>query len=162
MSQIRDDLNYLKRWYAWHESWAHIEGRPIIFVYNEGGCEVADRWMGANNGEWFIVLKLFEGHQNCQFQPDQWHEYAPAAAVVTKPGFSFAVSPGFWRADKTSPTLPRVREQAWRANIAEMVNSNENWQLITTFNEWGEGTTVESAQEWASASGYGIKLQCSS
>ena len=36
-----------------------------------------------------------------------------------------------------------------------MVKTNEPLQLITTFNEWGEGTAVESAQEWASASGYG-------
>jgi len=29
---------------------------------------------------------------------------------------------------------------------------------VTTFNEWGEGTSVESAQEWSSASGYGSYL----
>jgi hypothetical protein len=39
-----------------------------------------------------------------------------------------------------------------------MVNSGAPWQLVTTFNEWGEGTAVESAQEWASASGYGTYL----
>ena len=39
-----------------------------------------------------------------------------------------------------------------------MVASNEPWQLVTTFNEWGEGTIVESAQEWATASGYGQYL----
>ena len=26
-----------------------------------------------------------------------------------------------------------------------MVASNAPWQLVTTFNEWGEGTAVESA-----------------
>ncbi len=39
-----------------------------------------------------------------------------------------------------------------------MVASNEKWQLVATFNEWGEGTIVESAQQWASASGYGQYL----
>jgi len=29
---------------------------------------------------------------------------------------------------------------------------------VTTMNEWGEGTSVESASEWASASGYGTYL----
>jgi hypothetical protein len=29
---------------------------------------------------------------------------------------------------------------------------------VTTFNEWGEGTAVESATEWASPSGYGAYL----
>jgi hypothetical protein len=39
-----------------------------------------------------------------------------------------------------------------------MVASHEPWQLVTTFNEWGEGTAVESATEWASPSGYGAYL----
>jgi hypothetical protein len=39
-----------------------------------------------------------------------------------------------------------------------MVASREPWQLVTTFNEWGEGTSVESASEWSSASGYGAYL----
>jgi hypothetical protein len=29
-----------------------------------------------------------------------------------------------------------------------MIASQEPWQLITTFNEWGEGTSVEPASEW--------------
>jgi acid phosphatase type 7 len=39
-----------------------------------------------------------------------------------------------------------------------MVASNANWQLVTTFSEWGEGTIVEPAAEWVSASGYGQYL----
>ena len=32
------------------------------------------------------------------------------------------------------------------------------WHLVLTFNEWGEGTSVESAREWATPSGYGAYL----
>jgi hypothetical protein len=39
-----------------------------------------------------------------------------------------------------------------------MLASGERFQLITSFNEWGEGTAIESAPEWASASGYGAYL----
>jgi hypothetical protein len=39
-----------------------------------------------------------------------------------------------------------------------MVASGANYQLIISLNEWGEGTAVESAQEWASPSGYGVYL----
>ena len=39
-----------------------------------------------------------------------------------------------------------------------MVASREQWQLVTTFNEWGEGTAVEGATEWQSSSGYGAYL----
>jgi hypothetical protein len=39
-----------------------------------------------------------------------------------------------------------------------MVASNARWQLVLTFNEWPEGTSIESAHEWASPSGYGVYL----
>ena len=29
---------------------------------------------------------------------------------------------------------------------------------MTTYNEWGEGTAVEPATEWASPSGFGVYL----
>ena len=39
-----------------------------------------------------------------------------------------------------------------------MVDSDAAWQLLTTFNEWGEGTAAEGASEWSSDSGYGFYL----
>jgi hypothetical protein len=39
-----------------------------------------------------------------------------------------------------------------------MVASKAPFQLVATFDEWGEGTSVESASEWASGSGYGAYL----
>jgi hypothetical protein len=68
---IKEDLDYLKKWFAWHPAWAHIDQRPVIFVFNEGGCDVADRWMKASGGEWYVVLKLFMGFTDCQTQPDR-------------------------------------------------------------------------------------------
>ena len=39
-----------------------------------------------------------------------------------------------------------------------MVSSNAQFQLVTTFNEWGEGTAVENSAEWTSNSGNGHYL----
>jgi len=39
-----------------------------------------------------------------------------------------------------------------------MVTSGQSWQLITSFNEWGEGTSVEGATQWATPSGQGAYL----
>lgn len=36
-----------------------------------------------------------------------------------------------------------------------MAASKAQFQLVTTFNERGEGTAVEPATEWASVSGFG-------
>ena len=46
----------------------------------------------------------------------------------------------------------------WAQDIANMVNSHEPWQLVTTFNEWMEGTSIEGATEWASTSGQGVYM----
>lgn len=155
VDQLRYDLAYIKKWFAWHESWAHIDGKPLIFVWNHNSCDVPARWIEAANGEWYVVPKLWGDHDECPTQPDHWHQYGPAKAVVHQPGYSFSVSPGFYHATADSARLPRVSMEDWRSNVQHMVDSNEPWQLITTFNEWGEGTAVESADEWATTSGFG-------
>jgi hypothetical protein len=157
-SKIKQDLDYLKKWFAWHEAWAHIDGRPVIFVYNEKGCEVARRWKTASNGEWYVVLKLFKGFRECSVQPDSWHQYGPADAVIELEAFSYSISPGFWRADIDTPLLPRLNETTWRKNVKNMVASDQPWQLITTFNEAGEGTMIEASRHWDSDTGYGFYL----
>lgn len=161
---IKDDLDYLKKWFTWHPAWAYVDNRPVIFVYNEGGgvnegCDVVNRWMKASDGEWYIVLKVFEGYYKCKNQPDSWHQYAPGKDAMDKP-YSFGVSPGFWRAYDNEPKLERVSKQKFCANVQEMAQSSAQWHLITTFNEAGEGTMVESSEEWKSSSGYGYYLDC--
>jgi hypothetical protein len=47
---------------------------------------------------------------------------------------------------------------AWETAAKDMVASRARFQLVTTFNEWGEGTAVESARQWQSASGFGTYL----
>ena len=156
--ELRKDLDYLRKWFAWHETWAHVDGRPLIFVYNEVSCDVSARWVSASNGDWYVVLKLFKGFEHCLFQPDAWHQYGPGSAANVKEGHSFSISPGFWRADISSPSLPRLSENEWRQVVTDMVDSNESLQLLTTFNEWGEGTAAEGAKEWRSDSGFGYYL----
>jgi hypothetical protein len=46
----------------------------------------------------------------------------------------------------------------FQADLARQVASGARWQLVTTFNEWGEGTAVEPSREWESESGHGTYL----
>ena len=72
VSKLVSDLEYLKKWFAWHPSFAHKDGKPVIFVYNNDGCEEANRWHQANlNNEWYVVLKVFKDYQKCQDQPER-------------------------------------------------------------------------------------------
>jgi hypothetical protein len=162
VEEIRNDLAYLKKWYAWHPSYAHIDGRPLIFVYNEKGCDVARRWSEASQGEWYVVLKIFPKALDCEFQPDAFHQYGVGEkdGTIHNPSHSFVLSPGFWRADKDTPMVPRVDASTFCENTKRMVKSNEPWQLIVSFSEAGEGTMIEPSPEWQSTSGYGSYLDC--
>jgi hypothetical protein len=69
------------------------------------------------------------------------------------------ISPGFKHADPNKTAfLERASEELWTDLVKEMVGSGVNWQLITSYNEWGEGTSVESALDWQTESGFGMYL----
>jgi hypothetical protein len=165
---IAADLHYLRSTYGGVNSALAMMpgGRMLVFVYNAGdldtakGCATVTRWKQAQDilqqqyGEGvYVDLKLFRAYQTC---PDSasiggWHQYGPASAVQDASrapgGGSFAISPGFWKsgvAFGTAPFLGRDRAR-WQAGIAAMNASGAKWQLITTYNEWGEGTAIESS-----------------
>jgi hypothetical protein len=158
VNTLNADLVYLRNQYGNDPAYLRINGRFVVFVYADAndGCEMADRWSQANTVNAYIVLKVFPGYQNCSSQPDGWHQYAPAKAADSQSHYSYTISPGFWKVGE-DPRLDR-NLSTWRQNINDMVASAADFQLITTFNEWGEGTAVESADEWASSSGYGAYL----
>ncbi len=157
-SQIQADLTYIRDHYGSDPSFLRVNGRFVVFVYADAndGCGMADRWTQGNTVGAFIVLKVFSGYLNCASQPDGWHQYSPAVAEDHQGSFSFSISPGFWlvgNAVRLSRDLTR-----WTQNVKDMIASGSRWQLVTTFSEWGEGTAVEPATEWASTSGYGQYL----
>ncbi|MEP6753145.1 MAG: hypothetical protein ABI959_10410 [Candidatus Dormiibacterota bacterium] len=154
--QIAADLEYIRSHYSHQPGYLRVEGRPVLFVYADGadGCGMSARWKQANTLGFYVALKVFPGFRACASQPDGWHQYAPAGAADSQPGFSFTISPAFWKATERAPRLARDPSR-WAKSVAAMVASKAPWQLVTTFNEWGEGTSIESAVEWQSASGYG-------
>jgi hypothetical protein len=160
-SQIQSDISYIQNNYGKNPSFLRVNGKFVIFVYSDtnDACGMADRWVLANKAVGspaYVVLKVFPGYLNCANQPSSWHQYSPAVATDDQKGFSYAIAPGFY---KKGDAVRLGRDLArWTANVTAMVASGEKWQLVTTFNEWGEGTSVESATEWASASGYGLYL----
>jgi hypothetical protein len=160
-TQIKSDLAYIRDRYSQSPSFLKVNGKFVVFVYADpnDNCTMADRWVQANKSlgsPAYIVLKVMPGFTSCSSQPDSWHQYSPAVASDQQSGYSFTVSPGFW---KKGDAVRLARSlSAWTADVKAMVASGEKWQLVTTFNEWGEGTSVESAKEWASASGYGQYL----
>lgn len=156
---IRRDLLYLRARAASSPAYLRIGGRFVVFVYAQpsDGCGMARRWTAANTVGAYIVLKVFPGYRNCRPQPDGWHQYSPDTAQDGQGRYSFSISPGFFKANESTPRLAR-NPATWQKAAAAMVASRAQFQLVTTFNEWVEGTAVESAREWSSASGYGTYL----
>ena len=160
--QISDDLFSI--WSNYNSSLVTINGSMVVFVYNADdpttvkGCDTVTRWTQArqllqqqHSLGLYVDLKVFPGYTSCAGTIDGWHQYAPASAIAdfTKaPGDgSYSISPGYWKSGAaygTTPFLARDRTR-WQSNIAAMVASGAKWQLITTFDEWGEGTAIESS-----------------
>jgi hypothetical protein len=155
VAQISADLAYLKK-YSDTATWLHIGGKPVIFAYGDGndGCSMVTRWKQANTYGYYVVLKVFGGYRTCADQPQGWHQYAPGGNIDIQSGYAVSVSPGFFRYDATTPLLARDINR-FRTDVTTMAQSKAPFQLITTFNEWGEGTSVESTTAWPSADGHG-------
>jgi hypothetical protein len=156
---IRRDLLYLRARAASSPAYLRIGGRFVVFVYAQpsDGCGMTRRWMAANTVGAYLVLKVFPGYRSCPMQPDGWHQYSPAEAEDDQHPYSFSISPGFFKATETAPRLSRDPAR-WAQAAADMARSHARFQLVTTFNEWGEGTAVESASQWPTTSGFGSYL----
>jgi hypothetical protein len=164
-SEIVSDLDYLYANFANDPSYLHIDGRWVLFVYSDDtdGCGMVSRWTEAmaSHPEAYVVLRVFHGYTSCAAQPDGWHQYSVNAYGFDSQQdysyYSYTIQPGFWSAVKDCPRLERDLAR-WKENIRNMISSGATFQLVSTFNEWGEGTPVESATEWATPSGYGAYL----
>ncbi len=159
VDSIRTDLTYIRDQYAVSPAYLKINGKFVVFVYgnDSDNCSMVKRWTDANTVNAYLVLKIFVGYKKCTQQPDAWHQYSPAVSQRQVGTDSFVISPGFALAGKENIPLPRDIDR-WKSDIQTMNASHANFQLITTFNEWGEGTAVETANEWTSQSGFGSYL----
>jgi hypothetical protein len=160
VEKIRADLEYVRDLYATKPAYLKIDGRFVVFVYGGAGdtCEATSRrWREANTVGAYLVLKAFDGYLSCGAQPEGWHQYSAALPQYSLPPDAFMISPGFDEAGASAPVLARDVTR-WRGDVAAMTASAARWQLVLSFNEWPEGTSVESAREWTTPSGYGAYL----
>jgi len=150
-ARIVEDLRYLKSKYFDHPGYLRVDGKPVVFVWADSGdgASMADRWARAKadfGGDVHLVLKVFSGYRDAGSQPDSWHQYGPASAYQEHLPHSAVVSPGFWLKGQ-GPRLDRDLAR-FQADLQRAKDSGAFWQLITSWNEWGEGTTVEPAVEY--------------
>ncbi len=152
VSQIVADLEYLAANYFNQPGYLRVNDRPVVFVFGDAndGCSMADRWTEARRqvlgGEIYLQFKVFPMYGTCVSEPEDWHQYSPVYGYDQQGNSSVSVSPGYWRKGD-APRLARDPVR-FESDVKKMVASGAHWQLVTTWNEWGEGTAVEPADEW--------------
>jgi hypothetical protein len=170
-SQIAADLAYIRDNLATSPAYLKVNGKFVVFVYSVGnyngldgtGKALVDRYRDANaliGNSAYVSLKVYNNYQLTPDQPESWHQYFPSAAESGSAATGnqyFTISPGFWGPTDAAPQLTRDPAR-WQRNVADMLASKAPWQLVTTYNEWYESSSVESSTSWASASGRGTYL----
>lgn len=158
VGQIAAYLQYIKTHYASDPAYLRIGGRFVVFVTADAAddCGMATRWTRANTLHAYLVLPTLAGAAGCQSQPDDWYRSDPASGTGQVGQSSYTISPGFWH-QGAAQTLARDLDR-WARSVAAMVASGARFQLVDSFNEWSDGTSVESADEWATASTFGSYL----
>jgi RNA polymerase sigma factor (sigma-70 family) len=157
LTQITNDLVYLRK-YSSQTAWLHIDNLPVIFVFGDGSenCATAAKWVqAAQITHYYVNLKVFGGYRSCAEQPQGWHQYEDQLDIQA--GYSAVASPGFWKYNEATPEVSRA-PAAFQQEVTSVAESNAPFQLIVSYNEWGEGTAVESATAWPSASGHGVYM----
>lgn len=155
VATIAAAIGYIGEHYAKDPAYLRIGGRFVVFVGagSDDRCALAARWTEANAHRAYLVLPAVPGYAGCADQPDQWYASDPTQADQRVGTSSYAISPGFWRPGEDAK-LGRDLTR-WSGSVRAMVESGAAFQLINSFNQWGDGSSVESAVEWASSSGFG-------
>lgn len=130
-----------------HPGYLLVNGLPVVFVYTATDATnvLATKYSDATDGftTAYIALQTVTT-TNTTAQPQAWFQFDNDRTSPV--GNSYGICPGYWRRDEANPVTTRVLA-TWEANIASMVASGAQWQLINSFNEWGEGSQIEPSQE---------------
>lgn len=150
--------------------------RPVLFVYAPriGSCATLDSWNSAlgeiqrDTGVRPVLVMDMKNDvptrcSNWSRRDYLWHKYDPGndgfeATVVGGVVQTVTIRPGFVRCKEKIHYQPR-NLNTWQGLVH---NANaaraQYFQLVTSWNEWLENTSVEPAVEWYSPSGLGQYL----
>ncbi len=152
VSQLVADLEYIKSAYASSPYFLKVGGKPVVFVYGNGSDDAGTsrRWREAvaqTGGAFYYVLKVYQGYASDPNQPDSWHQYAPSSRYGSFARHSTFVSPGFWKDAAGERVRLRRNLRSFKTAVRRMRAAGTPWNLVETWNEWGEGTSVEPGRQ---------------
>ncbi len=171
LSQIVADIGFIVSRYSGSPAFLEVEDRPVIFFYVRVMAKFSlTQWASAFaslNERGRIVFAIADSLQSEYLSVFQGlHTYNPVgmsleitaeqyasaslAARLQDALFAATVLPGYQEAvfRMSSPVADRANGETYHTywNIARA--SKPHWVLITSFNEWHEGSEIESSVEF--------------
>ncbi len=132
------------------DAWLHIDGKPVVFVPGSAtdGCATIDRWAATTaRSSTYLVEQWFSGAESCPNQPDDWYVADPTAHATEHLPYSYSISPGYWPAGDATPGFARDAAQ-WHHDLVAMASSPARWHIITSFNDFADGSSIEPTAEY--------------
>ncbi len=168
--RITEDMKYLLGKHSEKETWLKVNGRPVIVIY-VADTKPLDVWQKVKENlksEGFDPFFLGDTFNlDALGVMDGLHTYNPVGRLVRGEDlkalykeiskgvhaqdklFAATVIPGFDDRKIRTPGTLLMREdggcynKTWEAAVA----SDADWVLITSFNEWHEGSEIETSRE---------------
>jgi len=177
INAVVKDFKYLEENFFSHPAFLHADGRPVVFIYSRAMLQGTADWpsilkrfkregmnyyLSADAGwTWvqpFVPLGFDQVHfynqlnQLLVLSPGLLkygpfvkgaHFYGRDAAVTVIPGYDDHLVPG-----RRPLLLPRDNGETYRKVWENALAADPDWILITSFNEWYEGTEIEPSEEY--------------
>ncbi len=170
--QIKDEFQYLIETYGTHPCFLNINGVPVIFVYNAGSVQIpvwarVFQYLESAGLHAYFIADTMDPNYFWLFSGV--HTYNPVMlllqnidlAGIYRSGVHLAnqyqllhcatVMAGYDDRKIRNPGmyLPRNSGTTYEATWQAAVASGTDWVLITTFNEWWEGTAIEPSVNYS-------------
>ena len=165
LDEIRGDIVYIVENFAKSPAFLAYAGKPVIFWYDRTvNLFSLEEWREIFSGSPSFniadgsdprLLESFDGihlyHPARLKNIDLLFEYRSLSQVTLASGKIFAatVSPGYDNTRLGGATcIPRDDGQYYAWTWESALASHPNWILISTFNEWEEGSEIEPSTEF--------------
>lgn len=147
-AEIAAEFAYLaaNRWN--HPAYLRVDDRPVVFVYTGANASnaMSSKYSTATSG-FTTAYMMLQTSTTASTTPNPDGFFTFTSNRTSSISNSYTILPGFWRGDSGTPVTTR-NLTTWASNIASMVASGKDWQIIISWNEWGEGSMIEPTEEF--------------
>lgn len=146
-AEVEAEFDYLEANHWNHPAWLKVDDRPVVFVFTNANATnaMSQKYSDATAGftTAYVMLQTMAASSVTPMPDGLYRFHSTRAESVDN---SYSICPGFWRGDLDDPTTTRDLA-TWTTNVADMVASGKDWNLVISWNEWGEGSQLESSDE---------------